>query len=209
MLQQLRDKKTPKSTYIYFISVFIERYDPLQFFWAPRVVNGFIEFQKQQSDPLKPALIRHLQLLMGSASTYTWWSVWSFRIPMATTIQQQCLWHIASAFDSWSNTHAICEASRTFFTHQDLRIQFRSSSAQWPQNQVGQQFPSTCSMSHSDCSQKESYCQDWNYTTKCSCSTTSTAFASNHAPNAISPSQQQSLFSWSCQLSEINFTLQF
>ena len=30
-------------------------YDPLQFFGAPRVVNGFIEFQKQKSDPLRKA----------------------------------------------------------------------------------------------------------------------------------------------------------
>ena len=47
MLKQLRDKKTAEST--------LPKNYVVRFFGAPRVVNGFIEFQKQKSDPLRKA----------------------------------------------------------------------------------------------------------------------------------------------------------
>ena len=122
--------------------------------------------QKQQSDLSKPALTTHLQLLMERASTYTWLSVHSFHLAIATAIEQNRL--------SWSNSDAIREKSQTFFTHQDLRTasQARLSGTSRQQSQAGPQTPFQRSLNRSDRAQKESYCRDWNYTAKCSCSAT-------------------------------------
>ena len=146
-------------------------YDSLE---LPDFVNGFLEFQKQQSDLSKPALMTHLQLLMERASTYTWSSVRSFHLAIATAIEQNRL--------SWSNSDAIREKSQTFFTHQDLRTasQARPSGTPRQQSQAGPQTPFQRSLNRSDRAQKESYCRDWNYTAKCSCSATATTYATNH-----------------------------
>ena len=173
-LEQLREKMKPGSTlpnnYV-FSSKGTILYDSLE---LPDFVNGFLEFQKQQSDLSKPALMTHLQLLMERASTYTWSSVRSFHLAIATAIEQNRL--------SWSNSDAIREKSQTFFTHQDLRTasQARPSGTPRQQSQAGPQTPFQRSLNRSDRAQKESYCRDWNYTAKCSCSATATTYATNH-----------------------------
>ena len=159
-LEQLREKMKPGSTlpnnYV-FSSKGTILYDSLE---LPDFVNGFLEFQKQQSDLSKPALMTHLQLLMERASTYTWSSVRSFHLAIATAIEQNRL--------SWSNSDAIREKSQTFFTHQDLRTasQARPSGTPRQQSQAGPQTPFQRSLNRSDRAQKESYCRDWNYTAK-------------------------------------------
>lgn len=98
-------------------------YDTLE---LPDFVNGFLEFQEQQSDVSKPALMTHPQLLMERASTYTWSSVRSFHLAIATAVEQNRL--------SWSNSDAIREKSQTFFTHQDLRCAPLRSHTRRPRN---------------------------------------------------------------------------
>ena len=172
-LEQLRVKTKPGSTlpnnYV-FSSKDTIPYDTLE---LPDF-NGFLEFQKQQSDVLKPALMTHLQLLMERASTYTWSSVHSFHLAIATAIEQNRL--------SWSNSEGIHDKLQTFFTHQDLRTATQSclSGTQRQQSQAGPQSPFQRSLNRSDHTQKESYCRDWNYTAKCSCSATATTYATNH-----------------------------
>ena len=159
MLEQLREKK-PGSTLpnnFVFSSKGTISYESLD---LPDFVNGFLEFQKQQADACKPGLIKHLQLLMARASTYNWSSVSSFHLSIATAIDQGRL--------SWSDCDAIRERSQTFFTHQDLRTQPRTSGMQQSQSY------------RSNRDKKEKYCRDWNYTAKCDCHTTSASYSSNH-----------------------------
>ena len=165
-LEQLREKKKPGSTLpnnFVFSSKGTITYESLD---LPDFVNGFLEFQKQQADECKPGLTKHLQLLMARASTYTWASVRSFHLSIATAIDQGRL--------AWSDCDAIRERSQTFFTHQDLRTQPRTSGTQ--PNQGTQQTQSQ----RANRDKKEKYCRDWNYTAKCNCHTTSASYSSNH-----------------------------
>jgi len=70
-LEQLWDKKKAGSTlpnnYVFSSKDTI----PCNSLEFPEFVNGFLEFQNQQPDISKPALMKHLQLLMERASTYT------------------------------------------------------------------------------------------------------------------------------------------
>ena len=69
-LEQLRDKKKAGSTLpnnFVFSSKGTITYESLD---LPDFVNGFLEFQKQETEASKPALTNHLQLLMARASTY-------------------------------------------------------------------------------------------------------------------------------------------
>ena len=165
-LEQLREKKKPGSTLpnnFVFSSEGTISYESLD---LPDFVNGFLEFQKQQADACKPGLTKHLQLLMARASTYNWSSVRSYHLSIATAIDQGRL--------SWSDCDAIRERSQTFFTHQDLCTQPRTSGTQ--QNQGTPQSQSY----RSNRDKKEKYCRDWNYTAKCDCHTTSASYSSNH-----------------------------
>lgn len=166
-LEQLRDKKKAGSTLpnnFVFSSKGTITYESLD---LPDFVNGFLEFQKQQPEASKPALTNHLQLLMARASTYSWSSVRSFHLSIATAIDQGRL--------SWSDCDAIREKSQTFFTHQDLRTQPRTSATQSP----NQGAPQTQSQ-RLNREKKEKYCRDWNYTFKCNCTTTSSTYSTNH-----------------------------
>ena len=102
------------------------------------------------------------QLLMARASTYQWSSVRIFHSSIAT------------ARADFRGLTVIRERSKTFFTHQDLRTQPRSSGTQ--QNQGTQQSQSQ----RSNRDKKEKYCRDWNYTAKCDCNSTSASYSSNH-----------------------------
>lgn len=153
-LEQLRDKKKAGSTLpnnFVFSSKGTITYESLD---LPDFVNGFLEFQKQQTEASKPALTNHLQLLMARASTYSWSSVRSFHLSIATAIDQGRL--------SWSDCEAFREKSQTFFTHQDLRTQPRTSATQ-SQNQGAPQTQSQ----RLNREKKDQYCRDWNYTFKC------------------------------------------
>ena len=82
-LEQLRDKKKAGSTVpnnFVFSSKGTFTYESLD---LPDFVNGFLEFQKHQTDDCKLALTNHVQLLMGRASTYNWSSVRSFHFSIA------------------------------------------------------------------------------------------------------------------------------
>ena len=70
-LTQLRDKKKPGATlphnYV-FSSKGTLTYESLD---IPDFIYGFLEFYKEQSPTCKQALLKHLQLLMERAATYT------------------------------------------------------------------------------------------------------------------------------------------
>lgn len=144
-LKQLRDKKKAGSTlpnnWVFSSkgTILCDSLDLLE------IANGFLKFYKQQSDISKPALIKHLQLLMEHASTYTSSSVRSFLLAIATAIEWNRL--------VWSRYDVICENFQTFFTHQDLHMQSRFSGTKRPQSQAGQQIPIQRSASRFDQSQ--------------------------------------------------------
>jgi len=147
-LEQLWDKKKAGSTLpnnFVFSSKGTITYESLD---LPDFVNGFLEFQKQQTETSKRALTNHFQLLMARASTYSWSSVRSFHLLIATAIDQGRL--------SWSDCEAIREKSQTFFTHQDLCTR-QCTSATQSQNQGA---PETQSQRLNR--EKDKYCHDWN-----------------------------------------------
>ena len=163
-LTQLRDKKKPGATlphnYV-FSSKGTLTYESLD---IPDFIYGFLEFYKEQSPTCKQALLKHLQLLMERAATYTWPSVRSFHLAIATAVEQGRL--------SWTSSEAIRERAQTFFSHQDLRTQPRPTSSQ---RQISQ-----TSLPRGNRAQKESLCRDWNYTGKCSCPTAGATYSTTH-----------------------------
>lgn len=167
-LSQLRDKKKPGASlphnYV-FSSKGTLIYDVLD---IPDFVYGYLEFYKEQSAAAKLTLIKHLQLLMERAATYSWPSVRSFHLAIATAIEQGRL--------SWTSSDAIRERSQTFFSHHDLRTQSRPPTSQ---RQISP-YQTPLASARTIRSPKETYCRDWNYTGKCSCSITSANYASIH-----------------------------
>ena len=134
----------------------------------PGFVYGNLEFYKEQSAAAKLALIKHLQLLMERAATYSYPSVRSFHLAIARAIEQGRL--------SWTSSDTIRERSKTFFSHHDLRAQSRPSTSQ---RQISP-YQAAPSFTRTTRSQEETYCRDWNYTGKCLCSITSANFTSIH-----------------------------
>ena len=167
-LSQLRDKKKPGATlphnYV-FSSKGTLTYDSLD---IPDFVYGFLEFYKEQSATGQSALLKHLQLLMERATTYSWPSVRSFHLAIATAIDQGRL--------AWTSWDAIRERSQTFFSHQDLRPQSRPTGS----HRVTSPFQPLPTSTRSLRSPKETYCRDWNYTGKCSCSIINANYGSTH-----------------------------
>ena len=74
-LTQLWDKMKPGATlphHYVFSSKGTLTYESLD---IPDFIYGFLEFYKEQSSTCKQALLKHLQLLMERAATYTWPSI--------------------------------------------------------------------------------------------------------------------------------------
>ena len=165
-LSQLREKKKPghslPNNYV-FSSKGTLTYESLE---IPDFIYGFLEFYKEQPAPCQQALLKHLQLLMERAATYSWPSIRNFHLANASAIEQGRL--------TWTQSEAIRERSQTFFSHQDLRTQLRPSPTQ-------RQPPSPQSPAQRAArSTKDHYCREWNYTGKCSCAITSVSYASSH-----------------------------
>ena len=81
---------------------------------------GYLEFCKEQPELSKAPLLKHLHLLMEHARTYSWSSVRNFHLSLNNAIEQGGL--------SWQSYESIHERAQTFFTHQDLRSNFVTSS---------------------------------------------------------------------------------
>ena len=121
-LEQLRDKKKPGASlphnYVFSTQGTLS-YDSLE---LPNFVYGYLEYVKEQPNLSHPALISHLQLLMQRAATYTWASVRSFHLAIATAVEQGRL--------TWNGFDTIRERSQTSFSHNDLRPS-RPSDPSW------------------------------------------------------------------------------
>ena len=160
-LEQLRDKKKPGASlphnYVFSTQGTLS-YDSLE---LPNFVYGYLEYVKEQPNLSHPALISHLQLLMQRAATYTWASVRSFHLAIATAVEQGRL--------TWNGFDTIRERSQTFFSHNDLRPSRPSA-----------QRSSTQSSARPNKPPRDNFCRDWNYTSQCSCQPTSASYTTSH-----------------------------
>ena len=160
----LQDKKKPGATlrhnYVFSSkgALTYKSLDILDFMY------GFLEFYKDQSSTCKQGLWKPLQLLMECTAPYTWPSIHSFHLAIATAVEQGRF--------SWTSSEAIRKRVQSFFSHQDLHTQ------PWPTS--SQRQNSQTSLPHGNRVQKEFLCQDWNYATKCSCLTTGATYSTTH-----------------------------
>lgn len=127
-LTQLRNKKKPGATLphnYFFSSKGTLTFKSLD---IPDFIYGFLEFYKEQSSMSKEALLKHLQLLMERAATYTWTSVHSFHLAIATAVEQGRF--------SWTSNETIRGRAQIFFSHRDLHTQPRLSGSQRSNSQT-------------------------------------------------------------------------
>ena len=157
-LNQLRSKKKAGATlpnnFLFSAKGTVE-YDKLE---LAEFVCGYLEFCKEQPESSKASLLKHLNLLMERAITYSWSSVRNFHLSVNNAVEQGRL--------SWQSFESIRERAQTFFTHQDLRSNIPS--------------PSRNNSTPSRGKGKDHFCKDWNYTGKCGCAITDPSYKAVH-----------------------------
>ena len=129
-------------------------YDKLE---LAEFVCGCLEFYKEQPEASKGPLLKHLQLLIERAITYSWVSVRNFHLSINTGVEQGRLLWSRSERSEWA---------QTFFTHQDLRSNNFS--------------PSRSGSIPAHNKAKDLLCKEWNYSGKCSCSISDASYKAVH-----------------------------
>ena len=158
-LEQLRGRKKAganlPNNYLFSAKGIVE-YEKLD---LPEFVCGFLEFCKEQPEPSKAFLLKHLQLLMERAVTYSWSSVRNFHLSVNNAVEQGRL--------SWVSADGIRARAQTFSTHQDLRSAVSSSRP----HVTSQTRPRT---------NKDNYCREWNYSGESTCNMSDASYKFSH-----------------------------
>ena len=157
-LDQLHSRKKTSASLpnnFLFSSKGTVKYDKLE---LAEFVCGYLEFCKEQPEPSKASLFKHLHLLMERAIGYSWSSVCNFHLSVNNAVEQGRL--------SWHSFKSNRERAQTFFTHQDLRSNQSNSS------QIGSQ-PARSKA-------KDLLCKEWNYTSKCNCAISDASYKPVH-----------------------------
>lgn len=108
-------------------------------------MSGYLEFYKEQPEASKAPLLKHLQLLMERAITYSWVSVRNFHLSVNNAVEQGRL-----SWRSSESCESIRERAQSFFTHQDLR------SNNFIPSRSGVSTPGRGKA-------KDNFCKEWNY----------------------------------------------
>ncbi|EDO30392.1 predicted protein [Nematostella vectensis] len=148
-----RDRAVLPNEFLFTTSKGTLEYDKLD---ISEFVGGFLECIKSKSEPERPTLVAHLQLLMEKAASYSWSSVRNFHFSISSAIEAGRL--------TWNDATVIRDRAQIAFTHADLR----SASQSAPRNGI----------SSAAKAKKELYCKDWNHTGKYFCPPTDPAYKS-------------------------------